>query len=955
MVMANGHELGVSTLSAAAAAAAATATTHSSKTSNGALQKNATPNTMPLVRKKPGGIQVSTVKRVAPPPKASSTSSSSASSSTSNALRINGLSDEKRQRVEEIRRDREIKRRAEEEKLRPPKVTSNKSREASTSKRRKLANQASEDDEDGDDLFSVGSETSKRQKRREKPSLQRSQMSNSGDGYRKLDRRDVLPHYLVPRHLIDEDAFATAPEGFVKDIKARQSSSLVHEKQYGAFFLNLSEEYPKVSLEYPALDCREYFSLLVPKDRDEYDPISDLLRTVRCIVEFYLTPEQQELFGSLDSLEIGSAAGHLLSVQGKGLTPVSASRETSVFDSEVTHPVSNTRLSVSSSLQTGNTRDTTPTTSSTTLSALDSPVGVPMFLPPSPARSTLYTNVTSASSPIVIDSPASSNADPDSILRSLTKARNRRDGLLFIRTVHRFNTTLLNLKNAGKIEENVRKMGETGVNEGIWRCLQEQCYARTVAPRVEELSKYEAFSDNVYGELLPRFMSEICQLTRLGPESVFVDLGSGVGNLLIQVALQTGSESIGCEQMKIPAELASMQVKEATERWKMWGLCGGKSIQAWQGDFGEDVRVQSILRKADVVLVNNYAFTAPTNDKLSLQFLDLKDGCQVVSLKPFVPADFRLTERTLSSPLAILKVAQRYYTSGCVSWADGGGKYYIHTVDRSMITTFLDAREAHSTGQASKDISCLKASTQVSCQSSYTVDPNSFATCCYNGALKTGLKESGLVLATQFYDTNPSTGPKDSTTIHGLWPDYCDGTYPQYCTNDSGIPEMTGSQIQALLQEYNEPLLDYMKIYYKDVGGDDPSFWEHEYNKHGTCYTTLRPKCQIPRPGMNQTTAAVVGYFEEIALQFERLPTFRWLADAGITPSTTKTYSKSQIQSVLAQKHGGIPYLGCVNSTTLDEFWYFFHTRGPLVGGQYLAIDSTTPSSCGDEISFIPK
>lgn len=95
---------------------------------------------------------------------------------------------------------------------------------------------------------------------------------------------------------------------------------------------------------------------------------------------------------------------------------------------------------------------------------------------------------------------------------------------------------------------------------------------------------------------------------------------------------------------------------------------------------------------------------------------------------------------------------------------------------------------------------CLKASSFVSCQTKAAVDPLSFATCCYNGALKPGFKESGLVLATQFWDTDPSTGPADSTTIHGeaspapstrqrgadllvcrftgLWPDYCDGSYP---------------------------------------------------------------------------------------------------------------------------------------------------------------------------------
>ena len=59
------------------------------------------------------------------------------------------------------------------------------------------------------------------------------------------------------------------------------------------------------------------------------------------------------------------------------------------------------------------------------------------------------------------------------------------------------------------------------------------------------------------------------------------------------------------------------------------------------------------------VSLRSYAFRPQTNDTLSLQFLDLKDGAQIFSLRPFVPTDFRLSERTLSSPQAILRMEQR--------------------------------------------------------------------------------------------------------------------------------------------------------------------------------------------------------------------------------------------------------------------------------------------------------
>jgi ribonuclease T2 len=34
-----------------------------------------------------------------------------------------------------------------------------------------------------------------------------------------------------------------------------------------------------------------------------------------------------------------------------------------------------------------------------------------------------------------------------------------------------------------------------------------------------------------------------------------------------------------------------------------------------------------------------------------------------------------------------------------------------------------------------------------------------------------------------------------------------------------------------------------MKKYWKDDAGNDESFWEHEWNKHGLCISTLEPSC----------------------------------------------------------------------------------------------------------------
>lgn len=80
----------------------------------------------------------------------------------------------------------------------------------------------------------------------------------------------------------------------------------------------------------------------------------------------------------------------------------------------------------------------------------------------------------------------------------------------------------------------------------------------------------------------------------------------------------------------------------------------------------------------------------------------------------------------------------------------------------------------------------------------------------------------GQVLQVQFWDTQPATGPANHWTIHGLWPDFCDGTYSQYCDesrqykNISCILEAAGA----------DATLAYMQQYWKDQSGDDESFWE---------------------------------------------------------------------------------------------------------------------------------
>ena len=63
-------------------------------------------------------------------------------------------------------------------------------------------------------------------------------------------------------------------------------------------------------------------------------------------------------------------------------------------------------------------------------------------------------------------------------------------------------------------------------------------------------------------------------------------------------------------------------------------------------------------------------------------------------------------------------------------------------------------------------------------------------------------------------------------TIHGLWPDKYDGSWPQYC--NSSIKFNPNSLI---------PLKSRLSVYWPSYSKSPLQFYKHEFEKHGTCIT----------------------------------------------------------------------------------------------------------------------
>ncbi|KAL8951870.1 MAG: hypothetical protein Q9222_002176 [Ikaeria aurantiellina] len=276
--------------------------------------------------------------------------------------------------------------------------------------------------------------------------------------------------------------------------------------------------------------------------------------------------------------------------------------------------------------------------------------------------------------------------DSHGLLRQLKRARERKDGLLYTSLIRQWNDTVNALRVNGEIARILDDF--TLLDLRLIERILTQTYARTVSPRVSTLRQYENGTDNVYGELLPKFVSDIFRVTGLRTDHIFVDLGSGVGTVVLQAALEVGCESWGCEIMENACVLAESQEQEFKARCRLWGFAPG-SVNLQRGDFLKNETINEVLQKADVVLINNQAFTPELNDRLTSHFLDLKDGCQIVSLKSFVPAGHKITSRNLNSPYNILDVTEKRYYSACVSWTDAPGTYYISRKDSSRPRKFL--------------------------------------------------------------------------------------------------------------------------------------------------------------------------------------------------------------------------------------------------------------------------
>ncbi|KAJ7481046.1 RNase Gf29 [Mycena galericulata] len=216
-------------------------------------------------------------------------------------------------------------------------------------------------------------------------------------------------------------------------------------------------------------------------------------------------------------------------------------------------------------------------------------------------------------------------------------------------------------------------------------------------------------------------------------------------------------------------------------------------------------------------------------------------------------------------------------------------------------------------------------------------------TCCFE-------TPGGLLLQTQFWDTSPSTGPSNSWTIHGLWPDECNLSFQENCDSSRAYTGISS----LLTAQGGSSTLDFMNTFWKNDpnDGSDEELWEHEWETHGTCYSTLEVDCL---PSGSPKGAEAVAFFETVVKLFQTLPTYQFLANQGITPSSSTTHTLASLTAAVKAEYGFTPSFDCTGSD-LGGASYYFHLIGSVIDGTFVPIDAPESGSCGSTgIKYLTK
>ncbi|CCE62892.1 hypothetical protein TPHA_0D02550 [Tetrapisispora phaffii CBS 4417] len=283
------------------------------------------------------------------------------------------------------------------------------------------------------------------------------------------------------------------------------------------------------------------------------------------------------------------------------------------------------------------------------------------------------------------------------IIKPMNHAFDIKDVEKFTDAINKYNTFILTIPR----DEIIKKLECTKeLPKYFIQDLLHVVYTRSIHPKAKTLKKYAAFSSYVYGELLPSFLSEIYSNCSLSSDKIFMDLGSGVGNCVVQAALEYGCKlSFGCEIMENASDLTEAQYSELTKRCKLFGIKLSPIKYSLRKSFIDNDEVSKLIKECDVLLINNFLFDAKINNAVTKILQSCKPGCKLISLKSLRPVSYTIDFNDTENILNRMKITKHNLKENSVSWTHSGGEYYISEVmtelDESLFTLNAGHRKTH--------------------------------------------------------------------------------------------------------------------------------------------------------------------------------------------------------------------------------------------------------------------
>ena len=124
----------------------------------------------------------------------------------------------------------------------------------------------------------------------------------------------------------------------------------------------------------------------------------------------------------------------------------------------------------------------------------------------------------------------------------------------------------------------------------------------------------------------------------------------------------------------------------------------------------------------------------------------------------------------------------------------------------------------------------------------------------------------------------------DRFTIHGTWPNFRNSSGPAFCCGERFDASRVTQQVPDLQSKWGTLF-----------PGSDSAFWQHEWDKHGTCAMTPKLRGQIQ-------------YFKQTVQLLDDLHIMDWLRESGIIPlheKDNRSYATSLIHRSLENHTDG--------------------------------------------------